>query len=110
MLLAAYALLIVWLGVYWVGLVDKILAHEEIKTLSQALFRVWRTFELAFSPSATHGNVLGVVATLYREILMPALQILAVIALLTWAAIGRMMPPNSTVETDARKSGARGSL
>lgn len=87
LLAVAYSVLIVWLTLYWVGLIDRILVHEETKTLSQALHRLWRTFELALSPSTVHGNVLGVIATLYREILMPALQVFAVIALLTRAAM-----------------------
>jgi hypothetical protein len=109
-LCAAYGLVIAWSLVYWLGIIDKILIHEEIKTLSQAFLRIGQMVSIAFSAAVQHGTMIGWLSTYYREILMPLLQVVAVIALLLWVVTQRLMPPNTTVETDARKSSARGSL
>ena len=74
-LYAAYALVIAWSIYYWVGIIDRILLHEEQKTLAQAFSRVWFMVTMSFSAAARDGGMLGTVSTWYREIAMPVLQV-----------------------------------
>jgi hypothetical protein len=108
-LLITYGLVLAWSLIYWLGLVEKILIHEDEKTLAQALLRLGQMVSLGFSTAIQHGGMLllGALSTFYREIMMPILQVVAVVALTLWALSRRSVPPNPTVERDARKSGAR---
>ena len=82
---------------------ERILANEETKTLSQALLRIWQMSSISFSAASQHGWTVGWLSTNYREILMPVLQVIAVIALLLWTT-SRSTPPNTAPHGDGRES------
>jgi hypothetical protein len=102
-LAVAYLALLVYSADHLSLLVDKVLATEAINT-ADALGVLARLYVGLLNVDMLLG-----VAALYREVVMPALQLGALI-LVSAVWIKDAMPPNSTVETDARKSGARGSL
>ena len=74
-LYTAYALVIAWSIYYWVGIIDKILVHEEQKTLGQAFSRICFMVTMSFGAAARDGGMFGTISTWYREIAMPVLQV-----------------------------------
>jgi hypothetical protein len=81
LLYIAYALVIAWSIYYWAGIIDKILVHEEEKTLAKAFSRIWLMVTMSFSAAARDGGMFGTISTWYREIAMPVLQVGAVLVI-----------------------------
>jgi hypothetical protein len=70
----AYGLLIGLMVVYWIFLVGRIAEGESDKSAAVLLDRVWTLHSIPFVQSFSHGYVGGMLATLYRETIMPLLQ------------------------------------
>jgi len=76
--LLASVLLVISSGIYWSTLVEKLLLHEDQKTMATLAHRIlqmnWMGFQAASRTNTTLFPILAV-ATFYREMLMPVLQL-----------------------------------
>jgi Ca2+/Na+ antiporter len=80
----ACVLLFLLYVMFWVSLMDKILAGETEKTLSQATSRIWQMMSMSVDAAQRHGGLIGTLATIYRELVMPVAQLLAVVFFIGW--------------------------
>ena len=94
-LVVAYLVLFAYSADHLVLLVDKVLATEATKTTSHAVGLIAQLYRDLLSTDMHLG-----IAAVYREIVMPALQLGASI-LVSAVWIKAAMPPNSALLTDA---------
>lgn len=84
----ASAILVVSSTLYWADLVERLLSQEKEKTIEIVLSRIWEMNDLGLRAGLRGGTLHWVLASLYREILMPVLQ-LVTLAFLGVSVIAR---------------------
>lgn len=86
--LVAAVVLVVSSGAYWSILFDRLIPHDERNAVTTVLQRVWLMASGGLQTGARSGMTPWVLATVYREMVMPIVQLLAlVIAGCLWVAM-----------------------
>ena len=83
----ASAMLVISSALYWERLIETMLSQEEQKTIETVLSRVWRMVDLGLRSGTRGGTSTWVIATYYREIFMPILQLLTLLIVGVLSAI-----------------------
>lgn len=89
----AFVLLLILYAVYWTSVIDQILQGETEKTLSQAATRIWQMTSISLEAANRFGALWGRIASIYRELLMPAIQLAAAAFFLVWGAHDQRKSP-----------------
>ncbi len=77
----AGAILVVFSALYWQELIEALLSQEQQRSIETVLSRVWQIIHLGLRTGIRSGTSHWVIATYYREIFMPLLQLLTLILL-----------------------------
>lgn len=80
----AFTLLSLLYVFYWTSVIDQILQGESEKTLSQAAARIWQMTSMSIEAGGRFGGLWGRIASVYRELLMPIIQLVAVAFFIAW--------------------------
>lgn len=89
----AFVLLSLLYALYWIPVVDQILQGETEKTLTQAALRIWQMTSISIEAGGRFGGVWGRIASVYRELLMPVIQLAAVALFVAWQIRNRSKSP-----------------
>lgn len=74
--LLAAVLLVVSSGAYWSLLIEKLMAQDERNAVTTVLLRIWQMASGGLQTGIRDGMAHWAFATVYREMLMPVLQLL----------------------------------
>jgi hypothetical protein len=75
----ASAILVISSALYWQGVIEAVLSQEQQKTIGIVLSRIWKIIQLGLPNGINSGTSHWVIATYYRELFMPTVQVLTLV-------------------------------